>query len=185
MIKLNVGSGYKRILDYLNLDDDPSCNPDILINLDDKNLRLPFDDNTVDSVICHHFFEHVREFIPLLQELYRVSKPGTLWDVRVPHYNHEISIIDCTHVRQILPETFRLFSKKHNKLEIERNGSSSTLGLKYNIDLEIVNYDYVYDPYYNDIVPKMTQEMTERLFREALNTTMESHTILMVIKDDQ
>ena len=57
--------------------------------------------------------------------------------------------------------------------------------MKYNIDLEIVSYDYVYDPYYNDIVPKMTQEMAERLFREALNTTMESHTVLMVIKDDQ
>lgn len=183
MKKLNVGSGRKIIPGYLNLDDDPSCNPDVLINLDDKNLTLPFDDNSIDSVICHHFFEHVTNFIPLLQELYRVSVPGCIWDVRVPSPWSDISIIDCTHVRSILPETFRLFSKKHNRLEIERNGSSSTLGLKYDIDLEIVSYEFIIDPYYDSILPAMSDNMKERLGREALNVAIESHIILMVNKE--
>lgn len=182
-MKLNIGSGYKRYPGYLNVDNDKNCNPDYLVNIDDVNLILPFDDNSIDDIRMYHILEHVGQgFFRLLQELYRVSKPGTIWDIALPYPRHDVAIIDPTHVRMILPETFRLFSKKHNQLEIERGGSSSTLGLIYDIDLELVDYDFHHDAFYDNIVPTLSDQMRQRLFREALNVTIESKCKVMVVK---
>lgn len=184
MTKLNIGAGYKRYDGYINLDGDVNCKPDIIINLDDTNLSLPFEENSVDSVKAHHILEHIGSgYFKLLQEIYRVCKPGAIIDIVVPHPRHEIFLNDATHVRPITVEGFRLFSKKFNQLEIEKGGASSTLGIMFNVDFEIVDYSYVYDPFYGEIIPKLSQMELMRLMREGLNTTLEIKIKLMVIKD--
>jgi SAM-dependent methyltransferase len=183
MTKIQLGSGYKNKTGYINIDADPNCKPDILLNIDDVNLLLPFDDSSVDEILAVHVLEHIGTgFFKLLQECYRVLKPGGIFDISVPYPRHDIAIIDPTHVRFILPETFRLFSKKRNQHDIEMGGSASTLALQYNVDFEIVSYDFVHDSFYDSIIPTLSQEMAQRLFREALNTTLESHIVLMAIK---
>lgn len=183
MKKLNIGSGYKKYPGYINVDGDKNCNPDILINLDDENLTLPFEDNSVSNIIAYHILEHIGTgYFRLLQEIYRVCAAGAIIDIQVPHYSHEIYQNDPTHKRPITVEGMRLFSKKFNQLEIERNGSSSTLGLMFDVDFEIIDYKYIYDPFYDNIIPSMTPLMVERLMREALNVAMETHMKIMVVK---
>lgn len=182
-MKINIGSGYKRYEGVINVDQDKNCNPDYVVNLEKD--KLPFNDNEVDYVIAHHILEHMGEgYFNLLQELYRVCKNGAIIDIRVPHPNHEIFLNDPTHKRPITVEGLRLFSKTYNELEIQRGGSSSTLGLMYNIDFVIIGYNYIHDPYYNEIKKKMKKPALERLFREALNTTLEIHVKLMVNKGE-
>jgi len=180
-MKINLGSGYKHYTDYINVDDDINCNPDFLCNLEKDTL--PFDNDTMDRIIAYHVLEHIGEgYIHLLQEIYRICKNGAIIDIRVPHHGHEVFVNDPTHKRPITVEGFRLFSKKVNKYEIETGGTSSTLGLKYNVDFEIISFDYIQDQFYTDIVKTNTAEQNERLFREALNTTIETHIKLTVIK---
>lgn len=181
-MKINIGSGYKRYPDYINIDSDINCNPDYVVNLElDK---LPFENNTVTHIIAHHVLEHIGEgYFHLLQEIYRVSKHGAIIDIRVPHHNHEVFHNDPTHRRPITVEGMRLFSKKVNKYEIETGGTSSTLGLMFDVDFEIVSFDYVYDPFYHNIIKTNTPEQNERLFREAVNTTLETHIVLTVVKE--
>ncbi len=182
-MKINIGSGYKKYEDFINLDGDKNCNPDILINLDDKNLVLPFEDNSIDYVLAEHILEHIGEgYFKLLQELYRICKPGAFLDIKVPHPNHEVYLNDPTHKRPITVEGIRLFSKKFNQYEIDRKGSSSTLGIMFDVDFELVKYDFVHDTFYQDKLKSMTDEQIERLYREALNTTIEIHMIVQVIK---
>ena len=38
-LKINLGSGYKRIEGFLNVDDDPLVNPDYIVNLDYKKYH--------------------------------------------------------------------------------------------------------------------------------------------------
>lgn len=181
---LNIGAGYKRYPDFVNVDSDVNCNPDYVVNLDDKNLVLPFEDNSVDGVIAHHILEHIGEgYFKLLQELYRVCKNGTIIDIRVPHPFHEVYINDPTHKRPITVEGLRLFSKKVNRHEIDTNGTSSTLGLIFDVDFEIVDFDYVHDSYYDEIKEKLPYPELERLFREALNVCLEIHIVLAVVKE--
>jgi hypothetical protein len=184
-VNINIGSGHKHYSDFINIDSDSHCNPDIILDLDSVNLKLPFEDNSVEKVIAYHILEHIGlGYFKLLQEIYRVCKHGAIIDIQVPHPNHEVYLNDPTHKRPITVDGLRLFSKEFNKLEIERNGSSSTLGIMYNVDFEIVDYKFIHDPYYDEIKPTLEISQLERLFREALNTTIEIHIKLMVIKDN-
>lgn len=181
-MNINLGGGYKRYPNFVNVDSDPNCNPDYLVDLEKD--RLPFDDNTVEKVIAHHILEHIGEgYFHLLKELYRVCKHGAIIDIRVPHPNHEVFLNDPTHKRPITVDGLRLFSKKYNNMEIERNGTASTLGIMNNIDFDIIGYEFIHDPFYDEIKPKLSRLELERLFREALNTTIEIHIKLMVVKD--
>lgn len=181
-MKINIGGGYKKFDGYINLDNDLNCNPDYLINLETD--KLPFEDNTVEKVIAHHILEHIGEgYINLIKEIYRVCKNGAIVDIIVPHHRHEVFFNDPTHKRPITVEGLRMFSKKFNQRDIQIGSATSTLGLMYNVDFEIIKYDFMHDPFYDKIIQTNTQEQNERLFREAINTTIETHVVLSVIKD--
>lgn len=181
-MKINIGSGYKRYPDFINVDADPNCKPDHIVDL--ETGALPFPDSSVDTVIAHHILEHMGEgYFHLLKELYRVCKHGAVIDIRVPHPNHEVFLNDPTHKRPIMVDGLRLFSKQFNKLEIQRGGASSTLGIMHDVDFEIINYEFIHDPYYDEIKKTLSHPQLERLFREALNVCIEIHVQLMVIKD--
>ncbi len=50
---------------------------------------LPFQDNSVDEILCSHFLEHLKirhEAIPFLQECYRVLKPGGVMSFITPNF---------------------------------------------------------------------------------------------------
>jgi len=180
-MKLNLGSGYKRYDGFVNVDADHHCNPDFLVNLEEGNL--PFDDNSVEEVRAYHILEHIGAgFIPLLHELYRVCCHGALLDIRVPHHFHETFLTDPTHKRPITVEGMRLFSQTVNRREIAQNGTSSTLGIMYDVDFELVDFQFVQDMFYDDILKSMSQQDAYRLLRETNNSTVETRIKLMVIK---
>lgn len=193
-MKINIGSGYKRFDGFMNVDDDPGVNPDYIVDLN-KGV-LPFEDNSIDAVIAHHILEHIGDnFIPLMIDLYRVCKHGTILDICVPHHFHEVFINDPTHVRAVTVEGMRLFSKKYMDEHIKTMGSSNGMAYKYNVDFEVVWYDYTYDSFYDQMIQsyKARQEagtttpeedfMYVRLFREANNVAIETSMKLVVIKE--
>lgn len=181
-MNLNLGGGYKKFNGYINVDNDPNCNPDVLCNLEKETL--PFPNNSVDKIIAHHILEHIGDgYISLIKEIYRVCKHGAIIDIRVPHHAHEVFFNDPTHKRPITVEGLRMFSKTFNRRDIEIGSATSTLGLMYDVDFEIVNYDFLHDPFYAEIMKTNTPEQNARLFREALNTTIEVHVVLTVVKE--
>ncbi len=182
--KINIGGGLKRYDGFLNLDIDPNTNPDYLINLDDLNLQLPFDDNSVSEVRAWHVLEHIGNgYFRLMQELYRVCKNGAIVDIQVPHPFHEVYLNDATHKRPITVEGMRLFSKKYNQHHIDTYNSSSGLGIRFNVDFELVEFQFIPDPFYSEIVKKNTQEQNVRLFRECVNVCMEIHMKVVAVKE--
>lgn len=193
-MKVNLGSGFRRFDGFVNVDDDPLVQPDYIVNLEKD--KLPFDDSSVSAMICHHVLEHIGEgFISLMKEIYRVCKHGAIIDIRVPHHFHEIFINDPTHKRPITVEGLRLFSKKSNKEQIKSMGSSSGLGMKFDIDFEIAWFDYTYDVFYDGYIKEYNERKSEgkttpnedlaymRLFREANNVAVETLIKLVVIKE--
>jgi len=195
-MKINIGSGLRRIDGYVNIDDDPLVNPEYLINLDDVNIKLPFDDSTVEAVHAHHILEHIGDgFIPLMQELYRVCQHGAIIDIEAPHHFHEVYYADPTHKRPITLNGMRLFSKKYNQENIDRFGASSGIGIKYDVNFEVVWYDYRYDDFYKPMIDnynnrkaqnQITPEedfMITRLFREATNVATDVMMKLVVVKE--
>jgi len=96
---LNLGSGNDYIDGWINVDLDPGMNPDIVCNLDAKDLRIPIKDNTHDFVWCSHIMEHIWYLPQLKNEILRILQPGGTLVVIVPHYLSLDAWGDDTHVR--------------------------------------------------------------------------------------
>ena len=49
-------------------------------------LQLPFKDNTFDHIICSEVLEHIYDYENVINEIYRISKPGASIGVSVPRW---------------------------------------------------------------------------------------------------
>ena len=179
-LKVDLGCGYKKREGFVRIDGDVNCKPDYVMDLEKDPIPLP--DNSVEYMIVHHVLEHVLNFKGVMKEIYRVCQPGAIIDIRLPHPTHDTYRIDPTHVRPLLPESFRLLSQKHNQTSITNGGAESTLGLMWGVDFEIQHVEYVLDAFYDQVLPTLNQAEYIRIHREANNFCIETHTVLMAIK---
>ncbi len=71
---------------YVVLDKVADYNPDIVADVQD----LPFEDNSVESIVCIAILEHVEKPWQAIDEMYRVLKPGGYLYVYMPflYYYH-------------------------------------------------------------------------------------------------
>ncbi|MBY0403020.1 MAG: methyltransferase domain-containing protein, partial [Cyanobacteria bacterium] len=106
LLKLNLGSGQNPKAGYVNVD--KFGNPDVLLDL--ESFPWPWETSSVDEIVLHHVMEHLgasaEVYFKIMQEMYRVCKPGALIHITVPHPRHNHFAFDPTHVRGILPEGF-------------------------------------------------------------------------------
>jgi len=114
-VKLNLGGGHIRIPGYLQVDKQPEwlgVRADIVADLEEG---LPFEDRSVDVINVAHVFEHINNFIPLMDECWRVLKDDGFMMVAVPVFPSVIAVSPPDHVRFFVPETFWYFwrSSKH------------------------------------------------------------------------
>jgi ubiquinone/menaquinone biosynthesis C-methylase UbiE len=180
-MKINIGAGDTKIDGFVTVDYDTLTNPDYVVDLE-KEL-LPFEDNTVETVIAHHVLEHMGEgFFHCLQELYRVCKSGAIIDVRVPHHRSEAFAADPTHRRPITIVGLQLFSKKFNDICKQNNYASSRLGYFFNVDFEIVDYKFIPNERYRILFQNKTALEIEEYADQHNNIVDEVHVKLVVVK---
>jgi ubiquinone/menaquinone biosynthesis C-methylase UbiE len=105
-MNLNLGCGYNKIEGYIGVDIDASVNPDIIADL---SQRLPFEDNSIDNIICEQVLEHIHNYPELIKEVHRILKPEGIVKFSVPKFPCIASIADPDHVRFFVSETFMHF----------------------------------------------------------------------------
>jgi len=136
-IKLNLGCGNKKMEGFINIDSRESVKPDIVWDLE-KGLpitsteQLPID--SVTGVYASHIFEHIKNFIPLMEDIYRVCKNGAKVYAIVPIYTSTHAFSDPTHVRYFGDYTFQYFSKgKFKEMNIDK------FDYDFNCDFRIIS----------------------------------------------
>lgn len=180
-MKINLGSGYKRIDGHLNIDHDPLTNPDYLVDV--EKSPLPLEDNSVTHIIAHHVLEHIGEnFLNLIKEMYRISTPNAEWDIKFPHFRSDLQHMDPTHKRCLTVDQFMLFSKKYNLYHIQNWGSSSGFGLKLDVDMEVIKFKHNPLPHWAEKFTHMTEEQIAEVADRYNNVFFETHLIVKVIK---
>ena len=85
VVKLNIGSGHHRAEGWTNLDRSLEVKPDILFDLAD--------------------------ILPVMEELYRIAKPGAGMCVRVPYGGSDIAYEDPTHCRYFFENSMSYFGQ--------------------------------------------------------------------------
>ncbi len=93
MKMLDLGCGSNKVEsegnDVVGVDYDKRVNPDIVWNL--NNLPYPFKENEFDEVRSNHCIEHLdyskKDPDDVFKELWRITKPGGLIKVKVPHFS--------------------------------------------------------------------------------------------------
>ena len=112
--RLNVGCGRDAQPGWVNLDAVQLPGVDIVADLEHCDADpLPFEDNRFDEFLLSHVIEHIRNTLPLMQELHRVAKAGARALIRCPYGSSDDAFEDPTHVRQYFLNSFGYFSQPY------------------------------------------------------------------------
>lgn len=141
---LDVGSGRYKVHDIFAGVDAYTENDSVHIKA--YMWDMPFEDNTIDGIVCFHALEHISKYqvLPSLTEFHRVLKPGARALLLVP--NLEWVLIEFLKNPTVQYEMDMIFgSQTHDQKtihegEFHRTGFTPTILRKY---LEIVEFKEV------------------------------------------
>lgn len=85
-LKLNLGCGHTKFPGYLGVDINPNAEY-VDVSHDLNKFPYPFKESSVDEVFMEHVLEHLDDPLSVIQELYRISKPGGILKIKTPHFS--------------------------------------------------------------------------------------------------
>jgi len=106
MKQLNIGCGTKKLVGWINIDKNPMHKPDLLRDIE---KGLPFDDNSIDTILCEQTLEHIHDLVFVMNEFHRVLKPNKKLLISVPLITGKWAWIDPTHVNYFNDSSFDFF----------------------------------------------------------------------------
>ena len=187
-MKLNMGCGNNKLVDFVNVDNSLTCNPDVVLDL--EVLPWPWKENSVAEVVFNHCLEHLGRdpgiFLGMFRELYRICQNEAVIKITVPHPRHDHFLNDPTHVRPISPQLLSLFSKTLNDEWKAKGASNTPLAHQLGVDFEIVPPYFIEfeEPYKTQIQRGLlSKEEWETALRERNNVAIEYRIELRVKKD--
>ena len=107
---LDIGCGEHKISGAIGMDINPRTAADVIHDLD--HIPYPFPDNRFDEVVGRHVIEHVGNPTAVLCELHRITRPGGLVRLVVPHWTNPDFASDLTHRNHLNSYSFRNFTNE-------------------------------------------------------------------------
>jgi SAM-dependent methyltransferase len=105
---LEVGCGQiRRIPGSTTMDVNPGSIADVIHDL--NVFPYPFEDNSFDMVVAEHVIEHLDNVIGVTEELHRITKPGGVLYIEVPHFTSSNFFTDPTHRHSFTTRSFDYF----------------------------------------------------------------------------
>ena len=147
-MKLHLGCGHDYKKGYMNCDVSKEVSPDKIIDLEKK---FPLKNDSVREIIANHVFEHIHNFIPMMHEIYRISKKGAVIKIKVPFYSSWGQFNDPTHVRFFSPYTFNYFKAGNYSHEV---GAKKDMFSVKNVEINygvgrLSKFNWIFNPLIN------------------------------------
>lgn len=113
-IKIDLGCGRRKADGFIGIDKvqivDGKGVSIVDVVMDVSKDPLPYEDGTVDEILADSVLEHVDNFLFVINECYRVLKPGGILRGTVPVCGSKSHWKDPTHQRCFIEETFSYFT---------------------------------------------------------------------------
>ena len=146
-MKFNMGCGQNRRDGYVNVDASPAASADEVWDL--EVTPWPWADECAEEILFLHSLEHMgrdpKVFLKIMQEIYRIGRPGCRVVIHVPHPRHDHFIGDPTHVRPITPPTLRLFDRELNEQWKQKGNANTPFAFYLGVDFKVVDEKAVLD----------------------------------------
>lgn len=113
-IKINLGSGGRYMDGYINCDMLSSVKVDKVFNLD--NIPYPFKSDYADEIYMDNVLEHLRDLVPVMEEIYRILKNNGRLRIYVPYGKSDWALQDPTHTHYFTERSMDYFCEgfSHN-----------------------------------------------------------------------
>jgi predicted SAM-dependent methyltransferase len=108
---LNLGCGRHQLAGALNVDISSSVEPDLVVDLSRSPWPLPSD--WFEVVHAYDVVEHVDDVVAFFEEVHRVSAPGGIVHVTVPHFSCANAFTDPTHRHYFGLQSFDYLTGEH------------------------------------------------------------------------
>lgn len=111
MIRINLGCGKDIRNGWINVDKIDLDGVDVVHDLD--VFPWPFDTASVDRIRMDNSLEHLNDVVAVIEELYRVLKPGGIVCIRVPLAPSHLAFMDPTHKHFFTKKSIHYFIDGH------------------------------------------------------------------------
>lgn len=162
MIKLNLGCGFRKKADCINVDMYEGCQPDVKGDL--ANEVWPWPDSSVDQAIFEYSLEQMGEnrnqLKHIVRELYRVLCHQGKVALVFAHPRHDRFAANpmCTH--RLSPDFFQMLSLQNNMNQVASGQSDSCLAFEWGVDFMVTRFKYL-------IVPELQSDFESGRLSEA------------------
>ncbi len=136
-MKLNLGCGNDIRQGWVNVDSVSLPGVDRIHDLD--SFPYPFEDREFDEVAAKDVLEHLDKVIPVLEEMYRIMKPGAELFIEVPFWNSWRTVSDPTHKRGFNEIMWEFFDPDKERCKLRPYYSIARF--------RIVSIDYYIEPF--------------------------------------
>lgn len=186
-VKLNLGCGFDKREGWLNVDNFAACAPDQVLDIEATPWALETD--AFDHVLMKHVLEHVGAefsvFSAVMRELYRVTAPGGIVEIHVPHVRHDSFWSDPTHVRAFTPLSFLMMSKRQNRVWMESGANYTMLAFLMEVDFEVETVVQTYEEQWQARLDagEITRDELRNEAQRSWNVARELQVRLRAVKD--
>lgn len=96
-MRLNIGCGKDYREGWINVDFNRDVKADKYFDI--SKGKIPLEDNSCKYILLDNVLEHIEptKLIKVLEELHRISKPGGVINIYVPHYSGCFAFSNITH----------------------------------------------------------------------------------------
>ena len=111
-IKLHLGCGRRIRRGWINLDAAPAPGVDVVADLSQVTLGSPpFEDSSVDEILARRVVDRMRDPRQLLDELYRIARPGCQLILQMPYGSSDEAWVDPSILRPYFLDSFGCFGQ--------------------------------------------------------------------------
>jgi len=152
--RLNLGCGFDKFDDYVNVDIDKRVEPDIVLDL--NKTPWPFKDEEFSHIVAKNILEYLGDtkenFYQIIKEMYRVSSNSAIWEIQIPHWNSDLAKED-PYIKRI-PNLgfFRHLNMNETLDQIRAKKNISKLAFDLNVDMDLCDVQFMFTPHWQRLL---------------------------------